>query len=146
MYYAWEGRAQQGRGAPPWYEVKPPLDEIPPQYVPQVQLEMLALGSNSNNFVSATAHQGLNLITAERDDHYLGEMLHFIASFWRCVRTGVPPTEDMHWSEPERFAAFLDATMRLGGRREMHVAQPWRWVCSAGSGTSLFLDANDTVE
>eukprot|EP00965_Chrysotila_dentata_P035835 1192261-Pleurochrysis_carterae.AAC.2 len=79
----------------------------------EVQLEMLVTRTSQNTFVSASASQGINLLTMNRDDLYLGELLHFLSRFWEMVKRGQPPSEAMHWAEPERFAAFLDQTVKL---------------------------------
>jgi hypothetical protein len=105
-------------------------------------MEMLALDVSTNLFISATAHQGANLLLATRDDSYLSELLHFIGVFWACVRDGASPPPDIHWRrEPERYGVFLDATVALGkaARLERHLARPWRREAVGATGR-LFLE------
>uniref|UniRef100_A0A7S4BYX3 Uncharacterized protein n=2 Tax=Chrysotila carterae TaxID=13221 RepID=A0A7S4BYX3_CHRCT len=103
---------------------------------------MLVTRTSQNTFVSASASQGINLLTMNRDDLYLGELLHFLSRFWEMVKRGQPPSEAMHWAEPERFAAFLDQTALLGSgvSKGAHIARPWRRA-ARGVAASLFLDS-----
>jgi hypothetical protein len=125
----------------PWFEARGPLDSIPPQYVPQVQLECLCSGVEVNNFVSASACQGLRVFRSHRDDAYLAEMLHFIAKFWGRVKRGHRPSPELHWQEADRYERFLRATVRIGRAAALHehVRQPWRRSAEGVLG-SLFLD------
>lgn len=125
----------------PMYERRGPHGHVAPQFVPQLQWEMLAAGTSSGTLASCSSHQGLNLFSSERDDAYLGELLHYIGLFWGCVLNGTPPTPELYWSEPERYTAFLDQTVRVGEAASLykHVPRPWRRQAS-GTHARLFHD------
>jgi hypothetical protein len=55
---------------------------VPPQYVPQLQLEMLASGLRSALFVSRSAENGTNVFRVPRDDAYCACMLQLISRFY----------------------------------------------------------------
>lgn len=141
-YHVWAGQLLDWELEQlPWFETRGPLDSIPPQYVPQVQLESLCVGADVNNFVSASACQGLRVFRSHRDDAYLGEMLHFISKFWSRVKQGKRPSPELHWQEADRYERFLKATVRIGrgATLDEHVRQPWRRSAEGVLG-SFFLD------
>ena len=109
-----------------WFEVRGPHESVAAQYIPQVQLEMLATGATAGHYCSMSAAHGLNLFRITRDDAYLEKLLLLVRRFWLCVRRGEPPPP---LAGSEEHAAFIEHTLALvkaseGARR--HVSEPWR--------------------
>ena len=135
--------SEEERACIPWYETRGPHDHLAAQYVPQVQLEMLATGARGGNYVSASAFQGLNVIRVARDDAYLVELLHFVRRFWATVREGEPPPPDFFWrgGESDRYEKFLERTVAIAEAAtvQTHVRRPWR-LRGPAADDRLFLD------
>lgn len=146
----------------PFWQLKGPHGCIPPQYVPQVQVEMLATGASAATYVSCSATQGMHLIRMPRDDEYCVELLHFLSVFWTKVRDGERPSDDLFWSghvgggkrrrrrgrkrelpleERARYERFVLRTRELGEATapSQVVERPWRRRASA-EGRLLFLE------
>ena len=60
-----------------------PPQELPPWYVPQVQLEMFCVGSHCRSavFVRLTATRGASIVRVPRDDDYISAMLSRFVQF-----------------------------------------------------------------
>ena len=124
----------------PSWMVRGPHESLPVQYVPQVQVEMLVTGATRATYISASAAQGINLITCRRDDAYLADLLFFLRLFW-C--SPAAPQDDFYWSgaHASRYTRFLKRTEELGVTAKVgtHVKRPWRRDAT-GAGKRLFLD------
>ena len=73
---------------------RPPPEEVPPWYVPQLQLEMMMIGPHCRSavFVRLTATQGASVMRLPRDDTYIALMLARALIFHRrFVLTDTPP-------------------------------------------------------
>ena len=92
-----------------WYvqDVRPRA-RVPAQYVPQLQLQMLASGLPSALFVSRSSENGTNVFRVRRDDAYCGALLRVIARFhgrFVASKKVPPPAWCEHWPEWRRLAA-----------------------------------------
>lgn len=90
----------------PWFHVHP-------QYLPQLQLHMLATGTASALLLSRSATKGVRMFRSIRDDVYINSMLGFISKFYCShVVTGVRPPLNM-WHHDSKYQQFLQATKSL---------------------------------
>ena len=121
----------------PWYEVRGPHEALPAQYVPQVQLEMLATGAKAGHYCSMSAAHGLNLFRLTRDDAYLEKLLRIIRSFWLCVRRGEPPPPIAGSKEHDAFLEHTLALVEASTAARRHISEPWRHPLEG----DFFLDA-----
>ena len=98
---------QEPPGRCTWYvRDEKPRARIPPQYMPQLQLEMLTSGLQSSLFVSRSAEHGTNIFRVPRDDAYCALMLQLVSRFYLdYVRVAkVPPKTFAHrWPPWRRF-------------------------------------------
>jgi len=72
-----------------------------PQYVSQLQMEMLCLGDKCQSavMVRQTATQGAVILRMKRDDAWIGEMIHFLTRFQEeYVQTQIAPPQDFFWN------------------------------------------------
>jgi hypothetical protein len=123
----------------PWFvHDERPRRRVPAQYVPQLQLEMLASGLRSSVFVSRSAEHGTNIFRVARDDTYCATMLSCISHFYtqHVVPKRVPGRNYcMSWPCWRRFCqrtGELSATARL-----LHHLPPDE--CPLGQSQPLFL-------
>jgi hypothetical protein len=97
-----------------------PPEELPPWYVPQVQLEMLCVGPHCQSavFVRLTATRGASVMRVARDDAYISSMLRrFLAFALRFLQGG----EDLRANfgdDDETTPAFLQHTLRVSASAE----------------------------
>ena len=92
-----------------------PPGEVPPWYVPQVQLEMLCVGAHCRSaiFVRLTATCGATILRVRRDDRFILDMLQRLLEFVeRFVIPGSMPSEDFGETGAlgSRWDEFLDLT------------------------------------
>jgi len=143
---------------------------VPPQYIPQLMMEMLCVGnavdldnksndSSANNkpictsaiMVRQTATRGAILLRLQRDEEWIQEMKYWLGKFQnRYVETGDIPDDNFFWDDNpnSRYRKFLQRTKEISERVE-HVAfidhaQIQRMVLERDSGGDstipLFLD------
>lgn len=103
---------------------------VPPQYIPQLMMEILCVGSSVNLddqssqapvcqsavMVRQTATRGAILLRLQRDEEFISEMLFWLGEFKsRFVDDGCMPKENFFWSDDpsSRYRKFLDQTKRL---------------------------------
>lgn len=90
-----------------------PAQRLRANQVPQVQWEMLATGTNSNYFLSASACQGINLFVVHRHEGYLQLMLRLISEFYtEFVLHRQAPRADFFWGRPH-YLEFLELTRSI---------------------------------
>ena len=101
-----------------------------PQYVSQLQLEMLCLGPHCTSavMVRQTATQGAIILRMKRDEKWINEMMHFLNRFQtEFVVKESPPSYNFFWDNPDdldeqaRYRRFVNQTAQLRNSVE-HVA------------------------
>jgi hypothetical protein len=98
---------------------------VPPKYVPQLQLHMLATGLQSALFVSRTSRNGTRIFRMTRDDDYCKDMLALVSRFHRefvcaCTRPPLAPLAKMpRW---ERFCKRTEALSMNLSKPILHIA------------------------
>lgn len=121
---------------------------IPPQYLPQLMLEIYCCGQNCSSalMLRQTALSGALLLRVQRDDEWINEMLHWIQRFYAdYVRKQIEPDENFFYNE-ERYRRFLQSTQTiLSERIEVvdyvpHNNIQRRAFSSGSKSASLFLD------
>ena len=96
-----------------FYEDVKPRARVPVQYVPQLQLHMLATGLRSALFVSRTSCHGTKVYRMARDDEFCKDMMALVSRFHRewVARARRPPRNPM--AKMERWARFAKRTHAL---------------------------------
>jgi hypothetical protein len=128
-----------------------PMDQtgILAQYVSQLQLEMLCLGTNCQSavMVRQTATQGAYIIRMHRDDDWIREMLYFLHLFQRdYVEPNIKPPVDFFWNEQEdrdiavtkRYRRFVNRTAQLKGHIVAYI--PHNEIQRVNGSFPFFLD------
>ena len=118
----YRGGGGSGRGGTVVQDRDPP-EELPPWYVPQVQLEMLCVGPHCRSavFVRLTATRGASLVRIERDDAYILAMLRrFLRFAMRFLHNGEELTpnfadndDDDGYASAGPLHAFLEHTLAV---------------------------------
>ena len=88
--------------------------DTPPAYhMPQLQMEMLALGVDGGLLCMQSATRGVRVFYVARDDDYARRMLEILSSFYEeHVLTGIPPPERMFQGR-ESHARLVRETIRI---------------------------------
>ncbi|KAF8058321.1 rplW [Scenedesmus sp. PABB004] len=90
-----------------------PAPRVQPQWVPQLQLHMLATGCSSALLVSRCAHEGVRAFRLFADREYQRTMLSLLALLQRQhVAPGVPPSAATFAGVPG-YRAFLSRTVAI---------------------------------
>jgi len=93
-----------------------------PQYVSQLQMEMLCLGPQCQSavMIRQTATQGAIVLRMKRNETWINEMLHFLTRFQtEFVQAQKPPRTDFFWNntdnldEQSRYRRFVNLTSEL---------------------------------
>jgi len=138
-----------------------------PQYVSQLQLEMLCLGDacRSAVMVRQTATQGATIWRMRRDEAWIGEMIHFLTRFQtEFVQRQVPPPADFFWNnvvnngtttttrkpedddddealrEQSRYRRFVHKTAQLCSSVELVAVVPPEQIQRCTGQAPFFLD------
>ena len=120
---------------------------IPPQYVPQLMMEMLCVGPECRSavMVRQTANSGALILRMHRDDEWIREMLYWLDRFYvEYVKEETIPLANFFWERP-RYQEFLKRTVKLLGENVERVAlvphtDIQRVLGDAPGVTPLFLD------
>lgn len=125
---------------------------VPPQYVPQLMMEMLCVGTNCRSaiMVRQTATSGALILRIRRDDVWIDEMLYWLNRFQEdfVEQESPPPTnfflEGGSTEDASRYMAFLERTKAMQDTVEVVAHVPHSQIQRA-SGThpgksDLFLD------
>jgi hypothetical protein len=125
---------------------------VPPQYIPQLMMEMFCIGENCRSavMVRQTATSGSLILRLRRDDEWIDEMMYWLRRFKEDFvdREELPPTNFFHEGisaeDVERYTTFLERTKALQETVEV-VAQIPQVEIQRAMGvqpgmTNLFLD------
>ena len=103
---------------------------VPPQYIPQLMMEMFCVGENCRSavMVRQTATSGSLILRVRRDDEWIDEMIYWLCRFKEDFvdREEPPPANFFHEGSTDddsaRYTAFLELTKALQDKVEV-VAQ-----------------------
>ena len=97
-----------------------PPEELPPWYVPQVQLEIFCCGPHCQSavFVRLTATRGASVVRVQRDDAYIASMLRRFLGFASRFLHGGENLEANFGDDDETMPAFLQHTLRVSASAE----------------------------
>ena len=108
-------RKGPGRGSAAKFEVtdRDPFASPPAYHMPQLQMEMLAAGTQAGLLCMQSATRGVRVFYVPRDDKYVAAMLGILSDFFaRYVQTGVPPPERA-FNDRRDHQALVRATRRV---------------------------------
>jgi len=90
-----------------------PYDTPPAYHMPQLQMEMLAAGTQAGLLAMQSATRGVRVFRIERDDKYIRAMLALVSEFYvTYVLGGEEPPERM-FAHRQDHREFVSATVRL---------------------------------
>jgi hypothetical protein len=123
---------------------------IPPTYVPQLMLEMLALGSECKSaiMVRQTATIGAIILRIHRDEEWIAEMIYWLEKFYNnYVKKNVVPPKNAFWNygnDSKRYKDFVLKTKYISENVELVAHVPHksiqRVLGDQGVKLPLFLD------
>ena len=108
-------RKGPGRGSAAKFEVtdRDPFASPPAYHMPQLQMEMLAAGTQAGLLCMQSATRGVRVFYVRRDDRYVAAMLGILSDFFvHYVRTGVPHPERA-FNARRDHQALVRATRRV---------------------------------
>jgi hypothetical protein len=108
-------RKGPGGGSAAKFEVtdRDPFASPPAYHMPQLQMEMLAAGTQAGLLCMQSATRGVRVFYVRRDDRYVAAMLGILSDFFvHYVRTGVPPPERA-FNARRDHQALVRATRRV---------------------------------
>ena len=108
-------RKGPGGGSAAKFEVtdRDPFLSPPAYHMPQLQMEMLAAGTQAGLLCMQSATRGVRVFYVRRDDRYVAAMLGILSDFFvHYVRTGVPPPERA-FNARRDHQALVRATRRV---------------------------------
>lgn len=90
-----------------------PYDSPPAYHMPQLQMEMLAAGTQAGLLAMQSATRGVRVFRIERDDDYIRAMLSILSEFYtRYVLEGIEPPERM-FAHRKDHQELIAATIRI---------------------------------
>jgi hypothetical protein len=125
-----------------WYmNDRGPFHTVAPWYVPQVMLEMFAVGPTcmAGYLVSCSATKGVVVIKVQRDNAYIRLMLLLLSKFCaKYVSTGLEPPADFFCGDPD-YSAFLNASDRISNAAKPEVVIDHTFVQRAPNTEPFFV-------
>lgn len=118
------------------------------QYIPQLQMEMLCLGTGCRSavMVRQSATNGALILRMKRDDEWIEEMLYWLHRF-QCdyVEAKKAPPRDFFWDSPEkmdrsRYRRFVNRTAEIRNAVKLVAEIPNDQIQRVEEDAPMFLD------
>lgn len=118
-----------------------PRQEVPPEWVPQLQLHMLCAGTPSGLLVSRSATKGTRIFRVQRDDELLRLMLTVISRLWvHHVLPGQAPDPDAFASWHVHHELLRRTVLAARGAQLVGVIEEGQHPAATDSDPRWFLD------